>query len=138
MTFERKVIRGAILLAGVLAIAVATIALREQGGRTPQAWMAVAAALAVIASLVSGWSSQRIIELQENALEPAVRVAFDLRSRYQLAQLTVANRGASPAYDVRVEWKEPVKTVDGSTVDVRPLYRSPDVLPASLFSVVVE
>jgi hypothetical protein len=118
MTFERKVIRGGLLVAGVIALAVAIVALMEQGGRSPAAWTALAAALAVFASIVSAWSSQRVIELQENALEPNVRASLDFRSRYSLAQFRVSNRGGSPAYDLRIEWENPLQTVDGRTADI--------------------
>lgn len=118
MTFERKVIRGGLLLAAAIAIAVAVVALSEQGGRTPQAWMALAAALAVLASIGSAWGTQRVIELQENALEPNIRASLDFRNRYHLAQFRVANRGGSAAFDVRIEWDNQLQTLDGVPVQV--------------------
>jgi hypothetical protein len=118
MTFARKVIRSGLVLAGMTAIAVAVVALNEQGGRTPQAWMALAAVLAVLASIVSAWGSQRVIELQENVLEPNVRPSLDFRNRYQLAQFRVANRGGSAAYDVRITWDNQLKTVEGLPVQI--------------------
>jgi hypothetical protein len=119
MTFARKAFRSGLLLAGVTAIAVVIVALREQGGRTPEAWATLAAALAVLASLVSAFSSQRVVELQEDALQPALQASFDFRNRYELAQFRVANRGASAAYDVRIEWdKPPLQTVEGLPVQI--------------------
>ena len=129
MTFERKVIRGGLLLAALTAIAVAAVALSEQGGRTPQAWMALAAALAVLASIASAWGSQRVIELQESALEPNLRASLDFRSRYQLAQFRVANRGGSAAYDVRIEWDNQLQTAAGAPVQI---FGASGVLPVLL------
>jgi hypothetical protein len=80
--------------------------------------MALAAALAVLASIASAWGSQRVIELQENALEPVIRASFDFRHRYGLAQFRVANRGGSAAYDLRIEWDNPLQTVDGGLVQI--------------------
>jgi len=65
MTLERKVVRDGILFAGAVAMAVALVALGEQGGRTPAAWAAVASALAVLAALASALGTHKIIELQE-------------------------------------------------------------------------
>jgi len=120
MHFDRRVIRGGILLGGAVAIAVTLVALFEEGGRSPQAWGAVAAALAVLAALGSAWTSQRVLELQEDALEPIIQVTFDFRSRYQLTQVRLVNQGASAAYDVRVEWDRPLITTLGKDVSFGP------------------
>src|SRR5215204_2512464 len=118
MTLERKVVRGGILFAGAVAMAVALVALGEQGARTPAAWAAVASALAVLAALASALGTHKIIELQENALQPTIRVALDFRRRYSLAQLSVMNGGGSPAYDVRVNWGNRLQTVEGQDVQI--------------------
>jgi hypothetical protein len=118
MTFERKLVRGGIYLAGLVAMAVAVVALTEQGGRSPAAWTVVASALAVLASLASALGTHKVVEFQENALAPALRVAFDFRRRYGLAQLSIANGGGSHAYDVRIKWDTPLLTVDGQEVQV--------------------
>jgi len=118
VTFERKVVRGGILLAGAIAIAVAVVALSEQGGRTPTAWAAVASALAVLAALASALGTHKVVELQENALQPTIRVALDFRRRYNLAQLSVTNAGGSPAYNERIEWHNLLHTVDDQEVQI--------------------
>ena len=86
MQAERKVIRSALLAAGVVAVGVAIIALREVGGRNPDAWATIAAVLAVIAPVISAWTTQRVRELQEDALEPNLQAAIDARRRYGLVQ----------------------------------------------------
>ena len=74
--------------------------------------------LAVIASLASALGTHKVVELQEDALEPAIRVTLDFRRRYQLAQLSVSNGGGSHAYDVRIKWDKPLHTVDGDEAQV--------------------
>jgi hypothetical protein len=66
------------------------------------------------------------VELQENALEPNVVVSFDFRSRYQLAQLRVSNRGGSPAYDVLLDWHTALKNSKGENLEP---FGSSGVLP---------
>jgi hypothetical protein len=107
MEFRRVLVRGALLLSGAVALAVAVIALNEQGGVSPDAWSAVAAALAVVAALVSAWTSQRLVEFQEDALAPNLEVFFDARSRYGLMQLRLVHRGQA-AYNVHLTWDHPL------------------------------
>lgn len=76
----------------------------------------LAALLAVIAAIVSAWTSQRIVEFQEDQLKPNPVPEFDLRSRYQLAQIKITNYGGSPAYDVEVKWDRPLLRNDGTEV----------------------
>jgi len=78
------------------------------GGNDPTAWATVSAVLAVLAALTSAWTSQRVVELQEDALRPNPDPWLDMRSRYQLAQFKVTNRGTSPAYNVQIKWDEPL------------------------------
>jgi len=118
MNPERTLIRGALVLAAAIVLGVAVVAITEEGGRSQQAWAAIAAAMAVLAAITSAWTSQRVVELQETALEPNVVVSFDFRSRYQLAQLRISNRGGSPAYDVRIDWQTPLKTTENKDVSI--------------------
>jgi len=100
-------IRVILLSGGALAAGVIPVALYERGGTSVESWATVAACLAVISALISAWSSQRLLELQEDSQRPDVEVSFDFRSRYGLAQLRVMNRGLLPAYDVSLTWNDP-------------------------------
>jgi hypothetical protein len=99
-----------------MAVGVAAAALLKLGAADPTTWATLAAVLAVLAAVSSAWTSQRIIELQEDALEPSPAPAYDLRSRYDVAQLRLTNRGGSPAYSVRIDWDEPLRDQDGREV----------------------
>ena len=120
MRFERRVIRALLGGGALIAAAVAITALRQEGGLSPNAWAAIAAALAVIAAVVSAWTSQRLVELQEDALEPNLLVTIDGRSRYQLIQLKVVNLGQSAAFSVRIQWHRGPTVRDGSVVELGP------------------
>lgn len=96
------------LSAGVLSLAICVVVLRRQGLVDPGGWATVAAALAVLAAMISAWASQRQLEIQEDAAQPAVLLALDLRSRTSLAQFTITNHGGSHAYAVSVRWDRPL------------------------------
>ena len=60
-----------ILGAGMMvAIGVAAVAIQKQGPADPVTWATIAAALAVIAAVASAWTSQRVLELQEDSQRP--------------------------------------------------------------------
>jgi hypothetical protein len=104
VTSHRVIVPIVIGIAGLFCIAVGIFAFYQEGGWSPVAGTILAAVLAVIAALVSAWTGQRLVELQEDALKPNIQLTFDARSRYQTIQLRLANRGQSPAHDVKVEW----------------------------------
>ena len=72
--------------------------------------------LAVLAAAASAWTSQRVVELQEDSLEPNPVLSIDMRSRYDVAQLRLTNRGGSAAYDIRVTWEQPLQDDAGRDV----------------------
>jgi hypothetical protein len=111
-TLLRVVLAGSMLL-GLLA---AGIALWRLGPADPSAWATVAAGLAVVAAIVSGWTSQRVLELQEDAQAPNPVPVIDVRSRYQLAQFRITNHGGSSAHNVRIAWQQQLK--DSTGLDV--------------------
>jgi hypothetical protein len=118
MQAERKVTRSALLAAGIVAVGVAIVALREVGGRNPDAWATIAAVLAVIAAVISAWTTQRVTELQEDALEPNLQPAIDARSRYGLVQFRILNKGQTSAHDIAVKWSQPLHRVGGEAVSI--------------------
>jgi hypothetical protein len=54
--------------------------------------------------------------MQEDALEPSVLPAIDLRSRTNLAQFKITNHGGSHAYDVEIKWDRPLPALEGKNV----------------------
>lgn len=100
----------------LLALAVATVSLWKLGLTDPSAWASVAAALAVIAAVASAWTSQRVLELQEDASKPNPVPIIDVRSRYQLAQFRITNHGGASAHDVRITWQQQLRNAAGEEV----------------------
>lgn len=125
MRIQRLFVRCLLAGGGLVAASVITVALRQAGGLSPNTWSTIAAALAVIAAVVSAWTSQRVIELQEDALEPHVVISFDARSRYQLVQLRLVNSGQSPAHGIKVEWQNAPTDSNGNAIS----FGSAGVLP---------
>jgi len=107
-----------LLLVGsmLLALAVASVSLWKLGLTDPSAWAAVAAALAVIAAVASAWTSQRVLELQEDASEPNPVPIIDLRSRYELAQFRITNHGGASAHNVSIRWEQQLRNATGEEV----------------------
>jgi hypothetical protein len=104
----RWAIRIAFLAALVIVGWVAVVSLRSLGLNNATTWVTLAAALAVLAAVASAWTSQRMVELQEDALEPNPVPWIDLRSRYGMAQFRITNHGGSAAYDIRLSWERPL------------------------------
>lgn len=134
---SRQFVRLALLVAAILAFVVAFVALYERGGTSPGAWATVAAVLAVVAAVVSAWTSQRVVELQEDSLRPNPVPEFDLRSRYQLALFRVVNTGGSPAHDVGIHWERPLLTVEGDPASIGEGGVIPVLLPRQSASVLL-
>lgn len=101
---NRLLTRAALGIAFVAAVAIPLIALFVRGADKPETWTVTAAALAVITSVISTWSSRRVLEIQEDAQRPSPTPAFDFKSRYGLALLRITNSGAATAYDIHLEW----------------------------------
>jgi hypothetical protein len=118
MRIERRLTRWGLLASATIAIAVAGVSLREVGARNPDAWATLAAVLAVIAAVISAWTTQRVTELQEDALEPNPQPSIDVRSRYGLAQFRLTNKGQTAAHDLIITWKVPLRTVGGDIVSI--------------------
>jgi hypothetical protein len=112
----RKIFR--LILGGstLLALAATGVSLWRLGPADPSAWATVAAALAVVAAVASAWTSQRVLELQEDAQKPNPVPMIDLRSRYQMAQFRVTNHGGSSAHQVRITWQQQLRDAEGKDV----------------------
>lgn len=129
MRLSRQIVRICLIVAGLLAVLVAGLPIIQAGPRSPETWATIAAALAVLTAIISSWTSQRVLELQEDAQEPSITVNLDVRRRPQLVQLRVANVGGSVAKDIVISWEKPLLNVDGAPVRVGGVLEGPDVIP---------
>lgn len=135
MKLERRLVRLALLAAVLVAVSVAVVALWQQGGTSPVAWATIAAVMAVVAAITSAWTSQRLVELQEDAGAPNLQPSFDLRSRYSMAQFQLVNKGGSPAFNIKITFDKPLKHQDGHTVQLAGGNAIPVLLPGESSSV---
>ncbi len=81
-----------------------------------QTWAIIAALLAVLTSILSAWTAQTALELQEDEKLPNPLVSFDLTSRYGVIQLRVTNNGGGSAHEIRLTWNTPLKNQRGNDV----------------------
>ncbi len=112
----RLLIRLGLLVAFAFSIWVGYYAITELGIQSSESWLLVAADLAVLTSILSTWSGQRILELTEDANLPNVSVEFDPHSRYGVVQVRAKNTGGSPAFDVKVKFDNPINKQSGGQV----------------------
>jgi len=124
---SRILTRIGLICAFSIAIIAITASLIFAGVRSGEAWATVAASLAVITSVFSSWSSQRVLELSEDAQKPYPYPSIDLKGRYELMQLCIVNTGGSPAHDIRILWKRPLLHPDGSIVRFAEISDAPDI-----------
>jgi len=101
----------------------------------------VAGALAVLAAVVSAWTSLEMTELQKRLLLPDCQPSIDLHSRYGLALLRVTNVGGSVARNIRLEWDKPPLTLNGLPVRFTQQPGAPDIavlLPKETIAVLID
>lgn len=108
--FTIRLLLGVTFAAAILVAATAYIS----GGSN--SWATVAAALAVVTSVVSSWSAQRIFEQQEDTQKPFVIPTIDNKSKVGLFLFRVKNFGGSPAYDIYIDWNTPLLNHDNKPV----------------------
>lgn len=108
-----------IFLGFTLLLAIGTGYFSLQGilAGQKEAWATLAAALAVITSMVSAWGAQRVVELEEARMSPYPYPQFDTKSRYGLLLLKITNFGGGAAHNVRLIWDKPLKNSNGNTID---------------------
>ncbi|MES2499764.1 MAG: hypothetical protein V4570_04455 [Pseudomonadota bacterium] len=100
----------------LLAVGTALFSLKGILVGQNEAWATLAAALAVITSMVSAWGAQRVVELEEARMRPFPYPQFDIKSRYGLILLKITNFGGGTAHDVRLIWDKPLKNSDGKSI----------------------
>ncbi|PQV65270.1 hypothetical protein B1R32_1017 [Abditibacterium utsteinense] len=101
--------KASILFVGLLCVAILFVALKQVSPTKLEPWATVAAALAVIASLFSAWTAQRVFEEQKEKEQPYVYPAINIHDRIGLALLKVTNYGGSSAYGVCIKWENAPK-----------------------------
>lgn len=116
MEWPRIVARAILAAAGAAAIAVPPLAVVLRGSDQPETWVVTAGSLAVVAAVLSAWSSRRVAELQEDAQRPNPYPAFDFQSRYGLVLLRVRNTGGTAAHDLSLEWDVELTGTRGRTI----------------------
>ncbi|MFA6013887.1 MAG: hypothetical protein WC742_02390 [Gallionellaceae bacterium] len=100
----------------LLAIAAAIFALSGIYSGQKEAWATLAGALAVVTSMVSAWGAQRVIELEEQKLEPYPNPQFDATSEYGLMLLKITNFGGGAAHNIKLVWDKPLKNSHGKEI----------------------
>lgn len=93
----------------VFSVAIFLAALNVIGPSKIEAWAVLVAVLAVLSSVVSAWSSYRVVDLQKEAIKPHVTISYDFESRYDLAQLKLKNTGGSAAKNIKIDWTRKLK-----------------------------
>jgi|GEM_PF-1726192 len=104
----------------LLAVAAAVFALSGIQTGQKEAWATLAAALAVVTSMVSAWGAQRVIELEEQKLEPYPYPQFDATSRYGFLLLKITNFGGGAAHNIKLVWDKPLKNSHGQEIRFSP------------------
>ncbi|HLI79834.1 MAG TPA: hypothetical protein VKV03_07620 [Candidatus Binataceae bacterium] len=99
---------------------------------------ALAGALAVLASVISGWIATRVVELQEDTQKPYPYPYFDVRSRTGLLLVVIKNFGGSSAHDVCVEWDDPPIDMHGKPIVFGNNGIVPVLLPNETISAIVD
>jgi hypothetical protein len=85
-----------------------------------EAWATLAAALAVLTSMISAWGAQRVVELEEDKLSPYPYPQFDATSRYGLMLLKVTNFGGGTAHNITLAWDKPLRNSKGEKIRFSP------------------
>lgn len=100
----------------ILCLGVVLYVLYFLGPEDYQTWLVITAVLAVLAAVVNSENSRKVLELEEIRLRPDVVVYLDHKSRNHLFLFRVENIGVSPAYDIHIDWIEPLVGRDGAKV----------------------
>lgn len=141
MSPARIAIRSVLLVTFLISIGVIGYALYYSAPKSEGAWAAIAAALAVMASVIATWIALRTLELQQDAQQPYVFPQVDATSRYSFLQLRVKNSGGSPAYDINLIWDRPLINSRGETVKFTTQEGAPELpvlLPGESMSILID
>lgn len=134
-------IRVGLGVASVVSVGVIVFAFNTVGIEKAEFWAVFAGALAVLTSVISAWTGQRSLELEQDAREPYPYPTIDTESRYGLVQLHVRNTGGSAAHDINLEWDEPLLDSEGNEVIFTEQKDAPDIpvlLPGESVRVMID
>lgn len=95
------------LLLGV-SLTIAIIALCNKQ------WETVTASLSLAIAIVSAWVAYEVFYRQDQALRPQLVLYIDADSRPALLQLVCKNAGEKPAFNIKIEWDQPLLGRDGN------------------------
>lgn len=112
----RRFVRASLALVFALSVAVVIVALWRGQRNDLQTWAATAGALAVVAAVLSSWSAQRVLEIQEDQLRPYPYPFIDSSSRYGFLQLRVTNFGGGTAHDIKLNFNDPLRNSRGEVI----------------------
>ena len=125
----------------LIAIAVVAMVLTRSDAEISQVGAAIAGALAVVTAVISAWSAQRIVELEEDRQKPYPYPSFDMSSRYGLVLFRIENLGGGAAHDISIDWDGEPLTARGEEVRFGPTAEKsqiPVLLPGKGISKLVD
>ena len=125
----------------MVSVVVIFVSINALDSKDKAPWAAIAAALAVITSVVSAWSAQRLLEIQQDTLLPDPIPSIDVTSRYGLLQLRVTNFGGSPAHNIRLSWNYPLMNSKNERVVIGADQSDPNIpvlLPKNTISTLID
>jgi len=120
--------RIALIAAFAAALVIPVVAFNVRGMDQPETWTLAAAALAVMTSIISAWSSRKVVELQEDAQRPNPYPHFDCTSRYGLALFRVKNLGGAPAHNISLRWIVDLRNSDGEVIGFPKMGTQPGIV----------
>lgn len=104
----RLLTRVILVISFIMATIAVIFALYSLGISDPTSWAVVAAALAVVTSIISSWIAQRGFELELDSEKPYPYPIIDITSRFGIMQLKVKNFGGSVARNISIRWDKPL------------------------------
>ncbi len=141
MTASRLTSRIILITTLIISVGVIGFAIYYSTPNSDEAWAVMAAALAVIASVIAAWTGQKSLEIQEDAQKPYPYPSIDATSRYGLLQLRVKNTGGSAAHNIRLVWDKPLLNSKGEPIKFTDQNEAPEIpvlLPNENASVLID
>jgi hypothetical protein len=123
----RIIVRLILIIATIIAIAAIIMPLYILGTKASETWAVIAAALAVITSVLTSWFALRVLEIQQDEKKPYPYPSIDVRSRYGLMQLRITNKGGSPACNINIKWNKPLINIKEEVVRFIKQENAPDI-----------